>query len=262
MCLSYPPYLIAIAALYLAIAHFQAAHPGRSLLSPSLQKQIANNQAQAQAQAQVHAHAGLPANPTTGVIPPKPTASTAATLKGLNHPLPMNPLLQKAQQARLATPPPGLPPNPTLASHANPQPPSSSSTTSAKPTTMPDPITYLSHLNVNFSLVAVIVQEILSLWPLWDSMEGGSSLTPGPAQGPSVAALKTAAVKSSRESTAAGEARLEGILEGPQMVQLVESMRSEREKDRSFPEGGWPVPSARPTTAIQQQQLGVKRGRG
>lgn len=127
---------------------------------------------------------------------------------------------------------------------------------------MPDPITYLSHLNVNFSLVAVIVQEILSLWPLWDSMEGGSSLTPGPAQGPSVATLKTAAVKVSKESAAAVEARLEGILEGPLMVQLVESMRSEREKDRSFPEGGWPVPSARPTTAIQQQQLGVKRGRG
>lgn len=259
----YPPYLIAIACLYLAIAHFQAAHPGRSLLSATVQKQLAAAQA-AQAQAQAAATAAsAPTIPGASSLPPIPITRPAVP-KSLNHPLPMNPLLQKAQQARLATPPPGpaglpLPPAqsaPPPVAHQPPLPPS-------------DPLAYLSHLNVNFSIVAIIVQEILALWPLWDSMEGGSSTVPGPAQGPPVAALNAGAAKGNKSATKDGlasvDARGEGFVDGSQMVALVETMRTERDRDRSFgPDGAWPTqPSRAATTGVQQQSsAGAKRGRG
>jgi hypothetical protein len=263
----YPPYLIAIACLYLAIAHFQAAHPGRSLLSATVQKQLAAaHAAQAQAQAATAA-AAAPSIPGASSLPPIPVTRPAVP-KSLNHPLPMNPLLQKAQQARLATPPPGaaslpLPPNPSA------PPPAA---TILPPLPPSDPLAYLAHLNVNYSLVAVIVQEILALWPLWDSLEGGSSTVPGPAQGPPPAALNANSAKSSKAASAAAakdgpamaDARGEGFVDGSQMVALVETMRAERDRDRSFPDGAWPVPTGRPaTTGVQQQPLtGVKRGRG
>ena len=265
LSLMYPPYLIAIACLYLAIAHFQAAHPGRSLLSATVQKQLAAAQA-AQGQAQAAAAAAAASTlPGAASLPPIPVTRPGVP-KSLNHPLPMNPLLQKAQQARLATPPPvtaglPLPPNPSappLAMNLPPLPPS-------------DPLAYFAHLNVNFSLVTVIVQDILALWPLWDSMEGGSSTVPGPAQGPTSAALNASAAKGSKAASAAtkdglamADARGEGFVDGSQMVALIETMRAERDRDRSFPDGAWPVQIGRAATAGAQQQSssGVKRSRG
>lgn len=273
----YPPYIIAIACLYCAIAHFQAAHPGRSLLSATVQKQLAAAQA-----------AQAPPPPPPPPPPPQPTGMAALPLppvarpslpKSLNHPLPMNPLLQKAQQAvqqaRLATPPPPAAASSSSSSsapqqHSAASPVSSSSgagSTGGPPLPPSDPLAYLAHLNVNFTLVATVVQEILAVWPLWDAMEGGATMVPAPAQGPTSLALKAKAKDSlAPAGSAVAEARdarrdAAAAADGSIMVALVEGMRAERDKDRAFPDGAWPVQLSRAAVA-PPAAAGAKRGRG
>lgn len=227
LCLLYPPHLIAVACLYLAISHFQTIHPGRSILAGVPQAGAVSSIQQ-------------PLPPSVSLVPPSITPlSTSPRLRATlpnptNHPLPMNPLnhpLPQRPGSGAATAFPGMSPYTASTTPTMTPGPAGMQTSKAKSTDPTDIfLAYLSNLNVSFPQVAIIAQEMLSLWPLWATVD--SSVAP-----PTSAGLTPI------------EPRLgggQGVSIGPEMVALVERMRTDRERDISAngmgeSGGGWPV---------------------
>ncbi|CDZ98860.1 cyclin-like protein [Phaffia rhodozyma] len=282
LCLLYPPYIIAIACLYIAMMHFQSVNPKKPIAHlpqntsnyPSSSTSTSNNTATMsnttgsstnESRTNGSSSSSLPSLSTSGKhsrLPPAPK----------NHPLPMNPLLNQSSSSSSTT------------NYNSVDPTGVSSTLSTVDRQDPtlDIITYISSISANFSLVAQVVQEILSLWPLWDAMEGSKVSTSSGAGGlitassasfsttvptspslnsPTTFAAASASLATTRDqgkptltttgpgggSSSGRQIEEEHILEG-QMSALVEKMRTERAKDKSSLESRWPVTGSTTTT--------------
>ena len=92
-------------------------------------------------------------NPTRSVIVPLLSSSPSI-------PLPSTTTSEEKQKLRRSTR--------STASPRQQSSPSVSSSTTAEKKSHQDPITFLSELNVSFSLISTISQEIISLYTLWD----------------------------------------------------------------------------------------------
>ncbi|KAJ2913527.1 hypothetical protein MD484_g6908, partial [Candolleomyces efflorescens] len=137
LCLLYPPHLIAIAALYLTFV----LHPPDKIASKTSSPEDKPQPRRSSRQANNNSsNINFSALATVGH-----TSSSTSSLAKFK-------------------PPPSLPAKP-MTSYA---PPPAPSNPPPQPNPKPDPITFLAQLNVSLPLVATIVQEIISLYTLWD----------------------------------------------------------------------------------------------
>ncbi|KAJ2924248.1 hypothetical protein H1R20_g12839, partial [Candolleomyces eurysporus] len=137
LCLLYPPHLIAIAALYLTFV----LHPPDKITSKPSSPEDKPQPRRSSRQANNNSsNINFSALATVGH-----TSSTTSSLAKFKPPpsLPAKPVTSFAPPPAPSNPPPNL-------------------------NLKPDPITFLAQLNVSLPLVATIVQEIISLYTLWD----------------------------------------------------------------------------------------------
>lgn len=158
LCLIHPPHLIAIAAIYLAFS----LHP------PPLANITASSTNPSPA---ATAATGGPASRTR-----RQSVDTSASSPSTVAPLPPAPT-SNPLHASLPARPSGLSSStaPTAATSAAAAPPPR--TGPIPPGGQTDPITFLSSLAIDHSLVLEIVQEVISLYELWNALESPSTAT-------------------------------------------------------------------------------------